>query len=150
MTTAPVGFDRRGGGDRRAQRASFHYPERRSGFDRRADPGTAWSRLLATYRDRPAAVAATAVLIAVLGAADVILTWRLLAHGATEANPVMAALFDGGLGWALVLKAAVTLPVAASVWWLRRYRRVLEFSLIAMAVFAALITYQAVALLVVG
>ena len=130
------------------RRVSFRYPERRRGFDRRAVTGSAWSRLLAAFRDRPAAVAVAAGSIAALGAVDVVLTWHLLARGASEANPLMAVLFDGGLGGAMALKAAVTLPVAASVWWLRRYRRVLEFSLIVVAAFLALIAYEVAALVV--
>ena len=83
-----------------------------------------------------------------LGLADVLLTSRLISFGAAELNPVMAGLLAGGPGTALLLKILVMAPVAAAVWWLRRYRRILEFSLIVVVVFAALIAYQAVALVV--
>jgi hypothetical protein len=144
--TAPTAVERRGGTDRRVQRVSIHYPERRTGFDRR-DPGTTrWSRLLWWYRDRPAAVAGAAALIAVLGLTDVLLTWHLIDLGAREANPIMARLLDGGLGGALWLKAAVIVPVAAAVWTLRRYRRVLAFSLVVLAASAALVAAEALGL----
>lgn len=140
--TAPTAVERRGGPDRRVRRVSIRYPERRTGFDRR-DPGaTPWSRLLLWYRDRPAAVAGAAALIVVLGIADVLLTWRLMDLGAREANPVMARLLDGGLGGAVWLKAAVVVPVAAGVWTLRRYRRVLGFSVVVLVVSVALVAFE--------
>lgn len=126
------------------RRVSFRYPDRRTGFDRREAGTTARSRLLEAYRRTPAAVAVVAVAIALLAAADVALTRHLIAHGASEVNPVMAALFAGGDGGAVALKAAVTIPVAASVWLLRRYRRVLEFSLVVLAASAALVAYEVV------
>jgi hypothetical protein len=141
-------YDQRGA-DRRMARVSFRYPERRSGFDRRTAGSSAWSRMLAVYRARPGLVAACAVAILVLSAVDLVLTHRLLALGATEANPLMAAALDAGVVPAAILKAAVTLPVAGAVWWLRRYRRVLELSMVVTGLLAALVVYQAIAVLAV-
>lgn len=86
------------------------------------------------------------MVIVLLGAADLLLTWTLLGRGATEINPVMARLFDSGLGWATVVKGTLTLVVAGGVWLLRRYRRILEFSLVAAAVLSVLVIYEIVGL----
>ena len=142
--------DRRGGLDRRVARVSLHYPERRMGFDRRGPAGGAWGRLVGWYRDRPAAVAAGSALILGLGLLDVLLTGRLVAAGASELNPVMSRLLAGGTGGALAFKALVMVPVAAGVWWLRRFRRVLEFSLVVLAGSVLLVAYELAAVAFVG
>ena len=81
-----------------------------------------------------------------LSIADLLLTWRLIAMGASEINPVMARLYDSGLASAAALKGAVTLAVVGGIWLMRRYRRVLEFSLAVLVLLAALVAYEAVGL----
>jgi len=149
MTIAGV-IDRRTETDRRARSASFHYPERRTGFDRRVLPASARARLLGSYRRSPVLIAWCAVGILALSTADLLLTWRLIGLGAEEVNPVMARLFGGGLASAAVFKGAVTLAVSAGIWSLRRYRRVLEFSLVALALMAVLVVYEVAGLLLVS
>ncbi|MCB2222795.1 MAG: hypothetical protein KQH83_01370 [Actinobacteria bacterium] len=149
MTGAAARIDRRRA-DRRVARVAIHYPERRSGFDRRTAGATAWGRMVLAYRARPALAAAAALAILALSAADLLLTHRLLAAGAVEANPVMAAVLGRGLLPAAIVKAAVTIPVAGAVWWMRRYRRILEFSVATAALLAALVAYEAVGLAMVG
>lgn len=139
--TGRTALDRRGGVDRRAARVSFRYPERRTGFDRR-EAASGWGRVVGWYRDRPTAVAVCGALILVLGVVDVLLTDRLIAVGASELNPVMSRLLAGGVGGAVVVKALVMAPVAAGVWLLRRYRRVLEFSLVVLAGSILLVLYE--------
>ena len=134
--------DRRGGLDRRVSRVSLHYPERRTGFDRRDPAAGAWGRVIGWYRARPAAVAACCALVLVLGLLDVLLTVRLVAAGGAEVNPVMGRLLAGGTGGAVALKVLVMVPVAAGMWWLRRYRRILEFSLVLLAGSALLVAYE--------
>jgi len=147
MTSASV-LERRNGPDRRVRRSSLHYPERRTGFDRRALGASTHLRLLDAYRRSPALIAWCVAGIVALSAADLLLTWRLIALGASEINPVMARLYDSGLVSAAALKGAVTLALVGGIWLMRRYRRVLEFSVAALVLLAALVAYEAVGLLI--
>jgi hypothetical protein len=132
--------------DRRVRRASLHYPERRSGFDRRlAGPGpirAAGARLLINYRDRPGAVAAVLGAVVLLNAVDLLLTVRALGLGATELNPVMAELLGFDPVVAAVFKLTLVGAVAMGLWTLRRYRRVLEASLLLLGGFLVLTGYH--------
>lgn len=139
--SAPA-LERRAGAERRVRRVSLHYPERRSGFDRR-ECG-AWQRLLLAYRDRPGAVLLVLSLVVLLGLADLLLTLRALGQGATELNPVMARLFAAGPVSAVSIKMGITLAVAGGIWLLRRYRRALEASLLLLAGFLVLAGYHVV------
>ena len=139
-----VAAERRVGPDRRANRVSFRYPERRSGFDRR--DRSAWQRWLLELRERPGLVGAIIVAIVVLSAADLLLTRLLLERGAHEANPVMARLLEAGLLEAALVKGLITAAVAAGIWALRRYRRIIELSLGLALVFGLLVAYQAAGL----
>jgi hypothetical protein len=128
--------------DRRTRRVSLRYPERRTGFDRRHRGATRYRRFLDTYRSSPILVAGCLAAIALLGAADLTLTGRLLELGATEVNPVMAALFEKGTAPAVLFKGPVTAAVLAGIWALQRYRRVLELSLVVAAALTLLVAYQ--------
>jgi hypothetical protein len=144
-TDSSVG-ERRTGLDRRVRRVSFRYPERRSGFDRRHAEGTtvraSYLRALDSYRRSPAAIAVVIGLFLALSAADLGFTLRALDAGATEINPVMAALFEVGPVTAGLFKMGLALVVAVVMWVTRRYRRVLEVSLLAAAVMALLAAYH--------
>jgi hypothetical protein len=124
-------------GDRRSSRAAFRFPDRRSGFDRRAVAG-----VVAWYRDRPRLIATALAAIVLLNVADFVLTLHALELGAREANPVMAGLLDRGPALAGAIKLLLAVAVAAVIWRMRRYRRILEVSLVAMAAFTLLIAYQ--------
>ena len=130
--SAPA-LERRAGADRRVRRVSLHYPERRSGFDRRELGG--WQGVLLAYRSRPALVAAVLVLVVLLGLADLLLTLWALGQGATEVNPVMARLFAAGPAPAGFIKMGITLAVAGGSWLTRRYRRALEASRVLLVAF---------------
>lgn len=106
-------------------------------------------RVLDTYRNRPGLIAWSLALIALLSTADLLLTWRLLGLGATEINPVMAGLFGGGLLGAAILKAIITAVVVAGIAALRRYRRVLEFSILLVVGLTVLVGYELVGLVAV-
>ncbi len=127
--------------DRRA-RVRFRFPERRTGFDRRSP-----RRVLTWYRDRPRFIAAVLGVVFALNILDLLLTNRALALGAVEANPIMAALFEVSPALAASLKLLVTGGVVAVIWNMRRYRRILEVSLIALVGFGALVAYQLFSLL---
>jgi hypothetical protein len=144
MTTLRTAPSRRLG-DRRVRRVSFHYPERRRGFDRRepSNPvGRRYVAFLRGYRDTGAAVAGVVVAIGILSALDLVLTQIALGRGAAELNPVMASLLGAGIMPAVLLKAAVTVFVIGVIWSLRRYRRILELSLFLLTGLALLTLYH--------
>jgi hypothetical protein len=139
--------ERRTGPDRRVRRVSLRYPERRSGFDRRAERDA--SSVRATYADWIRRIAASpvrygtvAAAIFVLNMVDLLLTYRALERGAIELNPVMAALLDAGYGVAGVVKIGVSALVVVLGWRLRRYRRVVEVSLLLAVVLGAVVLYH--------
>lgn len=123
--------------ERRMTGARFWYPERRSGFDRRSSGGA-----IAWYRDHPSVVALALAAVAVLNLADYLLTIRALDRGAIEVNPVMAALFDVDPAVAGAVKLLLGLGVVLVIWQMRRYRRILEVSLVALGGFSLLLAYQ--------
>lgn len=75
---------------------------------------------------------------------DLGLTLHLIARGATEMNPVMAALLDAGWGWAAAFKAIVTLGVAAGLWLGRRHLLVRRTGVAFVVLFAAIVAYQVI------
>ena len=139
--TAVTASDR-GGGERRVRTVSLRYPEQRTGFDRRAT--SRYQSALTAYRREPGAIAAVLGLILALNAADLILTVRALGRGTGEANPLMAWLFDQHTVLAAIFKLAVGLAVTAVIWRLRRYRRVLELSIVLTALFGLVLSYHLV------
>lgn len=137
-------LERRTGSDRRVRRVSLHYPERRSGFDRR-EPGVR-QRVLLQYRSRPALVGLVLAVVVALSLVDLLLTLRALDLGATEVNPVMSRLIAAGPMTAGLIKMGITLAVAGGIWLTRRYRRALEASLVLLAGFVVLTIYHLVGL----
>lgn len=123
--------------DRRTGRGAFRIRERRTGFDRRDMSG-----VVAWYRNHPGVIAAALVGIVVLNLSDLLLTLRALENGAREANPIMAALFDIDPTVAGSVKLLLGLGVVLVIWRMRRYRRILEVSLVALAAFSLVFAYQ--------
>ncbi|MCP4248799.1 MAG: hypothetical protein GY778_17280, partial [bacterium] len=70
------------------------------------------------------------------------LTIRALRRGASEANPILSVLFDYSPAVAGSFKLLVGLGVVWVIWRMRRYRRILEVSLLALAGFGAVLAYQ--------
>jgi hypothetical protein len=128
--------------DRRVNRSAFHYPERRTGFDRRRP-----SDLLGKLRDTPGLLPTLLVGLNVLSAADWALTSRALAHGALEANIVMNSLIAVDPLAAAAYKAACVLAVTTTIWLARRYRLILGTAVGAIAIYGALMLYQFTGLL---
>lgn len=87
-------------------------------------------------------LAAVLAALLFLNVADYLFTVAALGRGAREVNPVMAALFEANLALAGVVKLAAVSLVIGAIWQLRRYRRILQLSLIAVTGFTFLITYQ--------
>jgi hypothetical protein len=77
-----------------------------------------------------------------LSIADMALTARLMGMGASELNPVMAAMVDTGWWWAIAFKAAVTSSVAVGLWLARDHRIVRATGLGFVALLGAIVAYQ--------
>ncbi len=136
--------------DRRVHRASFRLPERRTGFARRLPAGGAgrFTLLLEAYRDRPGLIALAIGMIVGLSAADLLLTLRALDLGAVELNPAMAWLLEVGPWAAAAFKLSTALAVGAVTWAMRRYRRILEASLLLAGIMTAVLVHHAVGAIV--
>jgi hypothetical protein len=124
--------------DRRVNRRSLYYPERRTGFDRRAR-----SALTSALRDQPVALISILVVINMLSVADWLLTLRVLEAGAGEGNPVLAAMLASNPAGAFLFKLAATLGVTIALWSWRKYRAVLVTAIGALLLYAALMAYHA-------
>jgi len=126
--------------NRRARRTGFHWPERRTGFDRRSDCTV---RLL---RESSALLIALLALLNLLNVLD----WRFTAigleRGAIEANPIMAAFFGVDTLAAGLFKVSWMFAISVIIWHARRYRRVLEFTVVAAVMYFALVLYHIVGL----
>lgn len=149
--TFPVD-DRRRPRDRRRRRASFRFPDRRLGFERRQPDGGSlrgsYLRLLDAYRRDSTLLTGVLAVIIGLNLADLLLTAQALEMGASELNPIMALLFDADLVLAGLFKVVVGGVVVLGIWALRRYRRALELSLLALIGLSSLMVYHVVALVV--
>ena len=80
--------------------------------------------------------------VVLLNLADYLLTLRALDRGASEVNPVMAVLFDVGPAAAGSVKLLLGFGVVLVMWQMRRYRRILAVSLVALGGFSAVLVYQ--------
>ena len=124
--------------ERRAMRASWCWPERRTGFDRRRSYPVS-GVVLSDQRF----FAALLIFIGVLGFLDWALTYHALTSlGAAEGNPLMRAAFDAGPGAALALKLTSLAAVVAGMWWLRRYRSVIVLAVTAAGLHVVVIGYH--------
>jgi hypothetical protein len=122
--------------DRRQRTIFLSWPERRSGFDRRDEAA------VEVLRDSPALLAAVLSVLNILNVLDWRLTAFAIQQGASEGNPVMAALFGVDALAAGLFKVALMLAMTFVIWRSRRYRRVLELAVIATMMYTALIAYH--------
>ncbi|MDJ0923797.1 MAG: DUF5658 family protein [Acidimicrobiia bacterium] len=138
---------RRSARDRRVQRAPFHFPERRSGFDRRAGTDTGWRGLwdasMRKYRENKSTFLLVLATIIVFNYVDYLLTIRVLRAGGQELNPIMARLFEISPVVAATAKLGTVGAAVLVLLMLRRYRRTLEASLVLLLAFTALMFYHA-------
>ncbi len=134
--------------DRRQNRVSFAWPERRSGFDRRGPApdanraSVAFEGILTGLRDRPATVRVMLVAINMLNLADFVLTINVLNTGGGEANPIMRSLFALNPVYAGIFKILAIFLISLVIWRFRRYRSALEISLVVLAVFMGVFFYH--------
>lgn len=139
--------DRRDTSDRRASAATFRYPERRTGFDRRleSEPGSLshrYSTFVRSLADGGTTLLAVLVLFNILNVTDALMTASILDAGGAEANPVMRQLYGAGVWQAVAFKVAIGAAMTATIWSLRRYRRIVEIALVILAVFGAVVLYE--------
>jgi hypothetical protein len=138
---------RRRGTDRRVKRSRFHFPERRTGFDRRLveRPGWKgmWDASIHKYRDNRTTFLLVLATIVVFNYVDYLLTVRVLRAGGAELNPLMARLFEISPVVAALAKLGTVGAAVMVLMLLRRYRRTLEASLILLLTFTALMFYHA-------
>ncbi len=134
-------------GDRRVDRTPFHFPERRTGFDRRIPNGSRWRNYydatLRSYRSNETRFLLVLATIVVFNYVDYLLTVRVLRAGGAELNPVMAWAFQISPTFAAVAKLGTVGVAVLVLLMLRRYRRTLEASLVLLAVYTALMFYHA-------
>jgi hypothetical protein len=139
--------------ERRARRGAVHFPERRTGFDRRVDPSVgrrraAYLRWIRRISDSPARSAVLMASIVALNVADMAFTFAALDRGLEELNPIVAALLDSGHGVAAFVKIGVSVLLAAAGWRFRRFRRVIEAALLVVAIMSGVVVYHLLGLLV--
>jgi hypothetical protein len=90
------------------------------------------------------------ILFNILNVTDALLTASILETGGSEANPVMRELYGAGVWQAVAFKVAVGAAMTATIWSLRRYRRIVEIALVILAVFSAVVLYEIVGMLLIG
>ena len=142
--------DERRSGDRRTCR-SYVFRDKRTGFDRREcrdgeASGGLVHRVLVALRDSSRTLMVVLLTVNVLNVLDFALTLNALSIGATEANPVMASLFEAGPVWAGVFKMAAVALASLLVWEWKRYRKALLAAVMMLAVFTAVFVYHIVGL----
>jgi hypothetical protein len=137
-------------GRRRGRR--FVVNERRSGFDRRrkvcrSPLDAVFDRPLQRLRSDPVLLAELLILINVLSAVDLFITFNVLRLGAIELNPVMAYLLDLGPLPATLAKIGVMVAATGGLWLLRRHRAALTTALVLVVVYGSLVTFEMIGML---
>lgn len=141
------GSDRRGT-SRREKTVSLKLWERRDGFDRRRNhTGRGlYARIFGKgafhLRDNLYAVVLLLILFNIFNIADFFFTLKALAAGHSEGNPVMDRLFTMGPAAAGSFKVLVGLVITGFIWFLRRYRLVLEAGIFILLLYMALMGYH--------
>lgn len=133
----------------RRLRRRFLVNERRTGFDRRQDVcrspiAAILEAPLLRLRNDSVLLAELLILVNLLSALDLVITFNVLRLGAMELNPVMAYLLDLGPLPAALAKLGVMVAATGGLWLLRRYRAALATALVVLAVYGSLVTYEVV------
>ncbi|MEJ2034110.1 MAG: DUF5658 family protein [Deltaproteobacteria bacterium] len=130
--------------EERRRSRHFCWSENRSGFDNREHPAmTTWlHRAALSMRDDPGLLIKILLFFNIFNVADYVLTIRALAAGNREINPIMRSLFAADPLLAGVFKIAIGLMITLFIWRFRRYRIILQFSLLSFCLYLALIAYH--------
>ncbi len=141
------GVDRRVG-DRRKKGLSFKLFERREGFDRRKNPqrNGLYYRIFTHgalhLRSNYSALITLLLIFNALNIADYVFTLKALRIGFIEINPVMERMFMAGPIAAGVFKVTLAFIITSIIWIFRKYRLVLEASILFLIVYMLLIGYH--------
>jgi len=128
---------------RRNSGSNFKYPEKRTGFDRRIQRKSHFSRILVSLANHRRAFISILIAVNVLSVLDFLLTMNLLNLGTiAEANPIMADLIVLNPIVAFLYKTSLVLSVTLIFWRFRRYRSVILATSSALVLFSVLIFYQ--------
>lgn len=145
---AQYGFDRRVS-ERRGNSLSFKLWEKRKGFDRRQnslrDKGLyhrIFMRGAFHLKDNFPALIALLIVFNFFNMTDYLFTLKALDAGYAEGNPVMDRLFSIGPVAAFAFKVAVGFFITSIIWLLKKYRLVLELSILILIVYMLLILYH--------
>lgn len=82
------------------------------------------------------------VALWLLNVADLVLTYKALGFGATEANWVMGSLLEAGLLPAALFKLGVVTAGVLCLWWLRRYRMTIVATVLVTAIYVGVVVYE--------
>lgn len=123
--------------------------ERRSGFDRRRNVcrspfSVALEAPLLRLRNDPVLLLELLILINVLSALDLFITFNVLRLGAIELNPLMAYLLDLGPLPATLAKIGVMVAATGGLWLLRGHRAALTTALVLVTAYGSLVTFEMV------
>jgi hypothetical protein len=97
---------------------------------------------LLQLRDQPRLLAETLVLVNLLSMLDLLLTLWVLRLGAIELNPIMDWLLEMGPAPAAIAKIGVMALATFGLWLLRRYRKALTTTVLLLAGYGALVTFE--------
>ena len=137
-------FERRG--DRRDGASGFHFPERRTGFDRRRDYA-----ITGFLRDRPHMLAVVLIAINALSAVDFAFTYVQIQAGVSvEGNPLLAEMFAQSVGRAWLFKTVMVGVVTLAMWMGRRHRSILAVAAGTLVFYALLIAYHLIGMRATG
>lgn len=129
--------------ERRKNRKTLVIPERRTGFDRRSASHTVGHKATWHLRSNEFLLVILLILVNLLNLGDLLFTYLALSAGYQEANPFLRYLFlnfsplVGGY-----VKLAMGLLVTAAIWCFRKYRRVLEATLLILAIYLLILLFH--------
>ena len=118
-------------------------PERRTGFDQRTTNHSIGHRVTSHLSKSELLLAALLILINILNLADLVFTYLALGAGHQEANPFLRYVFlnyDPVIGG--YIKITIGVLVTLVIWLLRRYRRMMEATLIILAIHFSIFFYH--------
>lgn len=135
--------------NRRHKGLSLHFPERRSGYDRR-DRGR-FAEFVRSISFKPGRAALLAGLLSGCNLLDIVMTLWIVSSGVgIEGNPMMAALLGQGSATFVVTKVVLVSGAALIWWWLRRYRSVAEALLVSATLYLGLVIYEVAGIVIFG
>lgn len=86
-------------------------------------------------------------IIGILSSLDLTMTIREMSLGVQEGNPIMRAALGNSVGAAVGIKVGSFVLVSLAIWYLRRYRRILQLAVGAAVLYAALTIYHVIGFL---